>query len=103
LVGALFLGWLTWVIVARSDPAIEAGVNSFDVVDAHEIRFKIDVRFRNDTVTGSCLFRATAADKTPVGDLNLTVAQMRAAGHDWISLKTLDRATTVDEVSCTDS
>jgi hypothetical protein len=106
VVGALFLGWLTWVIVERSDPAIEAEVQSFDVVSAHEVQFKIEVRFRDDKVQGSCLFQATAADKTPVGDLNLTVAEMRAAtaGNKkrWISLKTLDKATTVVQSGCTE-
>jgi hypothetical protein len=101
LVGALFLGWLTWVIAFRSDPAIEAEVASFDVVDAHLVRIKVETRFRSDSVKGSCLFRATAQDHTIVGDVNLTVAQMRKADGGWIAVKTFDRATTVERISCT--
>ena len=99
---AIFLGFLAWVIVDQSDPAIEAELTSYEVVDANLVRIKVQARFRDDDVTGSCLFRATARDHTVVGDLNLTVAELRAAGGGWIDMKTFDRATTVERVSCTE-
>lgn len=101
VLAALFLGWLTWVIAFRSDPAIEAELVSYEVVDAHQVRIRVESKFRDDSVTGSCLFRATARDHTIVGDINLSVAELRAAGNDWIPVKTFDRATTVERVSCT--
>ncbi|MCW2754772.1 MAG: hypothetical protein JWQ32_2183 [Marmoricola sp.] len=101
LICALFLGWLGWAIWFRSNPAIEADIASFDVVNVHQVRIKIQTRFRDESVVGSCLFEATAADHTIVGDLNLTVQQMRSAGGNWIPLRTFDRATTVQRMSCT--
>jgi hypothetical protein len=101
LIGALFLGWLGWAIWFRSNPAIEADIASFDVVSAHQVRIRIQTRFRDESVVGACLFEATAADHTIVGDLTLDVKQMRAAGGAWIPLRTFDRATTVQRLRCT--
>lgn len=99
---AIFLGFLAWVILDQSDPAVEAELAAYEVVDANLVRIKVQARFRDDDVTGSCLFRATARDHTVVGDLNLTVAELRSAGGGWIDMKTFDRATTVERVSCTE-
>ncbi|MCZ4499642.1 MAG: hypothetical protein JWQ74_2195 [Marmoricola sp.] len=102
VVSALFLGWLTWVVLFHSSPAIQAELNSYDVVSAHETRIKVDGEFRDDQVDGTCLFRATAEDHTIVGEINLTVAQIRAAQGQWIPLTTLNTATTVEKISCTE-
>jgi hypothetical protein len=50
LIGALFLGWLGWAIWFRSNPAIEADIASFDVVSAHQVRIRIQTRFRDESV-----------------------------------------------------
>lgn len=102
-VATAFLVWLTWAAWFHSDPAIEAEVIAFDVVDTRETRVKVESRIRDDRVEGGCLLRATAADHTIVGELNLTVAELREVGKDWIPVRTEREATTVTLVRCTEA
>ena len=102
VLAVVFLGWLGWVAWFHSNPAIQVEVTSFDLVDAHRAQFQVESRFRDQTIDGTCLFRATAEDHTIVGEVNLTVAQLRAAGHDWIPMTTLSEATTVEKIRCTE-
>lgn len=98
----VFLGWLAWVVWFHSDPAINAELTAYRVVDTHHAEFKMDARFRDDRVQGSCLVRATARDHTIVGEVNLSVADLRQSLGDWIRISTFDRATTVEMVRCTE-
>jgi hypothetical protein len=97
------LVWIAWAAWFRSEPAIEAKVFAYDVVDTHQARVKVDVRLRDDRVEGGCLLRATAADHTIVGELNLTVAELLEAEDDWIPVRTEREATTVTLVRCTEA
>ena len=97
----VFLTWLAWVAIFHADPALDAEVTSFDPVDAHQVKVRLDTRFRDDDVRGSCLVRATARDHTIVGEANLSAADLRAAGSGWIPVRTERRATTAEVVRCT--
>lgn len=101
MVAALFLCFLVWVIVDQSDPAARVEVASYEVVDDHHVRIRLQAKFRNDEIQGSCLIGTTAESHSPAGDTNLTFDEIRAAGGDWITIKTLERATTVEKKSCT--
>ena len=98
----VFLSWVAWVAIFHGNPAIDSQVSSFNPVSAHRIDVKLATRFRNDTVRGACLVRATASDHSIVGELNLTAAQIRAAGGDWIPIRTERRATTAEVVRCSE-
>lgn len=102
VLAAVFLGWLGWVAWFHSDPAIEAEVQAYDVIDEHRVQVRLVSRFRDDSVDGSCLIRATARDHTIVGERNVTVAEIRAAAGDWISITTLNRADSVMKVRCSE-
>jgi hypothetical protein len=101
LLAIVFLTWLGWVVIFHANPAIDSAVHSFKPVGDHRIDVKLDTRFRNDHVRGNCLVRATARDHSIVGELNLSAEQIRAAGGDWIPIRTERRATTVEVVRCT--
>ncbi|RNL80890.1 DUF4307 domain-containing protein [Nocardioides marmorisolisilvae] len=103
LLAIVFLTWLGWVAIFHGDPAIDSQVSSFNPVSAHQIDVKLDTRFRNDHVTGNCLVRATAADHSIVGELNLSAKQIRAAEGHWIPIRTERRATTAEVIRCTGS
>lgn len=98
----VFLGWLGWVAWFHSDPAIEAEVVSFNVIDDQQVNVRLATRFRDADVDGSCLVRATALDHTVVGERNVTVAELRAADGDWIPVTTFNRANSVEMVRCTE-
>lgn len=98
---ALFLGWLVWVIVDQSDPAARVELAAYEVVDDQTVRIRVEAKFRDDTVTGSCTFGTTAESHSPAGDTTLTFAEIREADGDWIVIKTLERATTAEKKSCT--
>jgi hypothetical protein len=100
ILGVSFISWLAWAAWFQSDPAIRADLTSYDVVSTHEVKVKIEARFRNDHVQGSCLVRATASDHTIVGELNLGVAELKAFDGKWISIRTERRATTVALIRC---
>jgi hypothetical protein len=102
LLAIVFLGWLAWVVIFHSDPAIEAELKAYDVIDAHQVDVRLATRFRDDDVEGSCLVRAFALDHTVVGERNITVAELRAADGDWISITTFSRANAVETVRCTE-
>lgn len=101
VVAALFLGFLVWVIVDQSDPVARVEIASYEVIDDHQVRIKLQAKFRDPDSQGSCLIGTTAASHSPAGDTNLTFDEIRAAAGGWIVIKTLERATTVEKKSCT--
>ena len=98
----VFLAWVAWVAIFHGNPAIDSEVSSFKPVSAHRIDVRLDTRFRNDSIRGACLVRATARDHSIVGELNLTASQIRAAGGQWIPIRTERRATTAEVVRCSE-
>jgi hypothetical protein len=103
VLAAAFLAWLAWAAWFHSDPAIEADIAAYDVTGPHEVLVKVDARVKADDVRGSCLVRATAADHTIVGEINLSVAQLRAQRNQWIPIRTERKATTVELIRCTEA
>ena len=102
LLALALLAWAIWAMWANGHRAIEADVTSYQVVDSHQIKVKLRTHFRDDGVDGTCLVRATAADHTIVGELNLTADQIRSASGDWIAVRTERRATTAEVVRCSE-
>jgi len=106
VLGTLFalvlLAWAIWAGLASGNKPIDATVSSYDVVGTHEVKVKIVAHFRDDSVKGTCLVQAIAADHTEVGELNLTADQLRDARGSWISIRTERRATTAEVVRCSD-
>lgn len=96
----VFLVWLGWAAWFHSTPAVTAGVAAFDVTGEHEVKLRVEYR-TDEGAEGGCLFRATAEDHTIVGERTFTVAEMRAADGDWLSMRTERRATMVERVRCT--
>jgi hypothetical protein len=102
LLALALLAWAIWAGLASGNRPIDATVSSYDVVGTHEIKVKISAQFRNDSVDGTCLVRAIAADHTVVGELNLTADELRAERGSWIPIRTERRATTAEVVRCSD-
>ena len=100
LLALAFGTWLAWAAWFHSDQPIRAEVAAYRVVDAHEVQVKLATQVRTGA-QGTCLVRATAADHTIVGELNLRVADLLRSDGDWISLRTEREATTVQLVRCT--
>jgi hypothetical protein len=100
LVAAL-LGWAVWAALDTGSSGVEGDVTSYDVVSSHETRVKVAVHSRDPDTDASCLLRATAADHTIVGELNLTADELRKATGTWIPIRTERRATTAALVRCT--
>ena len=47
LVSALFLGWLIWVIVDKSDPAARVELAAWDVIDDQHVWIRVAAKFRD--------------------------------------------------------
>ena len=106
VLGTLFalalLAWAIWAGLASGDQGIDASVTSYRVVDSHQVQVKISAHFKDADTEGTCLVRATAADHTIVGELNITADELRANRGSWIPIRTERRATTAELVRCSD-
>lgn len=92
--------WLAWAAWFHSDPPIRAELIRFDVTGEHEVRIQIDLALRESGISGVCAVRALAEDHTPVGEHNLTTAELAEAEGTWIPLRTERRASAVEVVRC---
>ena len=99
----VFLTWVAWIAIFHSNPAIDAQVTAYKVVDAHRVDVKLDAQLSNDKLKGTCLIRATAQDHSIVGELNISVAKLLSSEGQWIPIRTERRATTVEKVRCDES
>jgi hypothetical protein len=100
VLGVVFLAWVIWAAWLHANPEIDAAVARFDIVNDHEAQVQVDARFRDANVRGNCLLRASASDHTVVGELVVTVGQLRADQGSLVTVRTERRATTVELVSC---
>ena len=103
VVAAAGLGWLAWAAWFHSNPAIDAAVASYDVRSDHRVDVSLEVRLRNQDVTGTCLLRATAVDHSVVGEQYAKVDGQSAKGRLAVQMTTERRATSVSVVSCAES
>ena len=68
LISALGLAWLVWAALDHANPPLSSQLVSFEVVDAHSVRVRIQIDYAED-VTASCRVTAQASDHGIVGDL----------------------------------
>lgn len=96
LAAAVFGIWLAWAVWFHSNDPVTAGIESFDVVDEHTATAVVQVRLAEDA-EATCKLRATAEDKTTVGEHTFEPVD----GRNEVTVRTERLATTVDLVSCT--
>jgi hypothetical protein len=96
LVVAAFGAWVVWVVLLHGSPEVSAGIQGYDVVDEHTATAVVDVRLE-EGVAATCVVRASAEDKTTVGELSFTPTD----GRNEVTVRTERLATTVDLVGCT--
>jgi len=63
---------------------VDAAVTRYDIVSTHTARAQVQATIRDENSDAVCLIRATAADHTIVGELNLSVADLRRYAGKWI-------------------
>jgi hypothetical protein len=101
VLGVVALAWLAWAVWFQSTPQVQSKLQTFAVLDAHEVSATVYVRLGSDDVKASCLLRAYAEDHAVVGELDFSVtgrAGTRTVERDF---RTERGATTVDLVGCT--
>lgn len=96
VVAVVGLGWLAWTAWYHSTPAVESELVSYDVVDDHETRARLQVTL-GDGVDATCRLRAFAEDRTTVGELAFTPVD----GLNDVVVRTERRADNVEKVGCT--
>ena len=96
LIAALGLGWLAWATIVQGTPDVESELVTFEVVDDHEVRARLDVTLA-DGVEATCRLRAFAEDRTPVGELAFTPVD----GTNEVVVATERRASGVEKLGCT--
>jgi hypothetical protein len=97
VVSLAWLGWAAWV---HSNPAVDGGLESFDVVSAHEVTVVITVR-RDSGAAVECTVQARAADHLLVGDQRVTIPAGDSGNVRFVgSISTEREATTVTVTDC---
>ena len=96
----VFLALIGWFAVFYSGPSVRSEVESWEIVNDHEVRTTVVVTMSDDAEDVSCLLRAIAEDKNAVGEL----AWETGPGDPSRQVKTVRterRATAVELVGCT--
>ena len=96
LVALVGLGWLAWAAFQEANPKVESQLNGFDVVDAHAVTVRIDVRIASGTTGASCTVEALASDHSVVGKLQFRPT----SGLNEVRVRTERRASAVDVPGC---
>jgi hypothetical protein len=101
LVAAAFLGWLLWAMLFHGRPLAQSDMVRFEVAGQHAAEATFTVVRRTSDVEASCLLRATAADHSIVGELNVAVGPGGPETQTLTrTLRTEREATSVDLVGC---
>ena len=97
-VGALvvgFLAWVVWAAVVHGSPDVDADLVSFDIVDQHTVKVRVDVALE-DGVVADCRLRAIAEDKHAVGDKVFSPRH----GVNEVTMSTERTATSIELQGC---
>ena len=97
---AVFLGWLAWSTFVQATPEVESELVTFDFPDEHTAIASVAVDRRDSDVVATCLIRATAEDKTTVGERSWT-PDGEATRRYEVTIRTERLATAVELVGCT--
>ena len=92
---AVALGGLAWTAWYHATPDAESELVSYDVVDDHEARARLQVTLA-DGATATCRLRAFAEDRTIVGELAFAPVD----GVNDVVVRTERRADSVEKVGC---
>ena len=96
LVAASGLAWLASATLDFSTPDVQSELVTYEVVDDHEARARLDVTVL-DGVEATCQLRAIAADHSLVGEKAFTPAP----GTNEVVVRTERRADRIEKVGCT--
>lgn len=102
LLTILGLVWLAWAGLDYANPKLVAMVESFEITSDEEVTATLRVQRDHPEVAGTCQIIAQAVSYQRVGELTIEVpASTQALTEQEISIKTVQRATSVSVVSCT--
>ena len=95
-VAAVFLGWVAWAAWFHGTPEVRSNLVGYSVDPPHRATAVVEVRL-GDGVRATCRLRATAADRTTVGEVSFTPVE----GRNEIDVRTERRASGVESLGCT--
>ena len=99
---AVAFGWLIWVALFHSQPAVTAQVSAYSVVSDTAIDVTLTVDRRDPAQPVTCRVLAQAADLSNVGEKHVAVGAATARVVDLkLTLVTLRRATVATVEGCT--
>lgn len=104
LLTVLGLVWMVWAGLDYANPKLAAMVESFEIASDDEVTATLRVQRDTPEVAGTCLIIAQAVSYQRVGELTIEVPpSTEALTEQKISIKTVQRATSVSVASCTAS
>jgi len=93
--------WTIWAGLNGSTPGITADVASFKVVSDHQIDGELRVQRSDPSLPGVCHLKATGGDFVQVGEVDAPIpAGTETMERVVVPVKTINKATTVEVISC---
>jgi hypothetical protein len=96
VVALVGLAWLAWAAFEKSTPEVESQLIGFDVVDAHAVVARVDVRLSSGATGATCTVEAIASDHSVVGELRFPPS----AGTNEVTVRTERMATAAQVPGC---
>ena len=101
VVGAVALGWIIWAAWIQGTPHVQSTLRSYEIVDTHTAEATIAVKTRSAETRATCIVRATAADKSVVGEVTFSVTGQGGTSNHQVTLRTEREADAVELKGCT--
>ena len=95
------MGWLVWAVWLQSHPQVESALQSYDVVDSHTVKARVETRTRSTDVVADCVVRAYGGDHSTVGELDFRVTGVQGSHRRTVTMRTERPAVSVEMVGCT--
>ncbi|MGP4112538.1 DUF4307 domain-containing protein [Streptomyces sp. 4N509B] len=103
VLGVALLAFVAWAGISYvSEQRVSGELTTFDVVSDTEVRLSLAVRKPADT-DGVCTVRAQAEDGLEVGRTELRLTDEGDDIHRAFTLRTTERATAVELLSCSEA
>jgi hypothetical protein len=103
VLGAALLAFTAWAGVSYiSEQRVSGELTAFDILSDTEVELSLAVRKPSDVV-GVCTVRAQAEDGLEVGRADFRFTDDAGELHRSLTLRTTERATAVELLSCSES
>lgn len=95
------LGWLAWTAIFHSTPDVRSDIVTWSTGDGRTADARVSIQRRDADVEAECLLRASAVDRSVVGETSFTIGPGGRENDTYsVAIRTERPATAVVLVGC---